>query len=375
MNSGKVRVYELSRELNLDNKDILAICEQLNISIKSHSSTITDTEAERIRAAAPAAAAEKYTSAHASVSKPQVKTRFSVSVPVQKKQQIVEIRRPKRPKAESYQGLPLLRTPRTRQGYIEPLLDVGNALPLHMVLIPSSTFLMGSPANEPEHRDTESPQREVTVAPFFMGRYPITQAQWRFVAGLPLDKQKLDPEPSHFKGQANHPVEQVSWYDAVEFCARLKNHTNRPYRLPSEAEWEYACRAQTTTPFYFGKTLTDELANYDASVTYANGSEGEYRQTTTPVDHFGIANAFGLSDMHGNVWEWCEDHWHDNYDKAPIDGSAWVSGNEQSKRVLRGGSWLITPRICRSASRSYNSPNFRHAGIGFRVVCSAPRTL
>ena len=367
MNNGKVRIYELSRELNLDNKDILAICEQLNISVKSHSSTISDAEAEQIRAAAEPYAPSRPLPPPASC--PILKR---ARVPVQKKQQILEIRRSP---TEPSKQLVLRRTPRTRQGYIEPLLDVGNALPLHMVLLSSGTFLMGSPANEPERSDEEGPQHEVTVAPFFMGRYPVTQTQWRFVAGLPLAKQKLDPEPSRFKGQANHPVERVSWYDAIEFCARLKNHTNRPYRLPSEAEWEYACRSQTTTPFYFGKTLTDELANYRASSIYANGTKGEYRQATTPVDHFGIANAFGLSEMHGNVWEWCQDHYQSHYDSALTDGSAWVNSNEQADRVLRGGSWDDDPRNCRSASRFYNSPDNRDYRIGFRVVCSAPRTL
>ncbi|WNZ47375.1 formylglycine-generating enzyme family protein [Leptolyngbya boryana CZ1] len=270
----------------------------------------------------------------------------------------------------------LQRTARTGQGYVEPLLDVGNALPLHMVLIPSGTFLMGSPPDEIDRSDDEGPQRTVTVPQFFMGRYPITQAQWRAVAGLPQVDRKLDPEPSQFKGE-NRPVEKVSWYDAVEFCARLKEWTQRPYRLPSEAEWEYACRAGTTTPFYFGKTLTDELANYDALYTYEDGPQDEYRRETTPVDHFGIANVFGLSDMHGNVREWCQDHWHNNYEGAPDDGSAWLTDQEDAFRVVRGGSWGSYPRYCRSAFRDSDSPDNRNSylGLGFRVVCSAPRTL
>ncbi|MBD1848292.1 formylglycine-generating enzyme family protein [Cyanobacteria bacterium FACHB-63] len=268
----------------------------------------------------------------------------------------------------------LQRTSRTGQGYIEPLLDAGSALPLHMVLIPGSTFLMGSPPDEIDRANDEVPQHTVTVPQFFMGRYPITQAQWRSVAGLPQVDRELDPEPSNFKGE-NCPVEQVSWDKAVEFCARLQEHTERPYRLPSEAEWEYACRTGTTTPFYFGKTLTDELANYDASVTYADGPAGEYRRETTPVDHFGIANAFGLSDMHGNVWEWCQDHWHGNYEGAPTDGSAWLTDNEDASRVLRGGSWYDYPQYCRSAYRHDNSPGYRSYNVGFRVVCSAPRIL
>ncbi|OUC15332.1 MAG: hypothetical protein B0A82_07565 [Alkalinema sp. CACIAM 70d] len=244
---------------------------------------------------------------------------------------------------------------------------------LEMVAIPGGRFLMGSPEDEPERYDDESPQHEVTVPSFFMGRYPVTQAQWRWVAGLPPINQELDPVPSRFKGD-NHPVEQVSWHDAVEFCARLSAHTGRPYRLPSEAEWEYACRAGTTTPFHFGQTISTDLANYNSNSTYKDGPKGEYRGKTTPVDQFGIANAFGLCDMHGNVWEWCADHWHDNYEGAPVDGSAWVDqdAGEDNSYVLRGGSWCSFPGSCRSATRYNYLAGARNDSYGFRVVCSAP---
>ena len=171
------------------------------------------------------------------------------------------------------------------------------------------------------------------------------------------------------------PVEQVSWDDAMEFCARLSTHAGRKYSLPSEAEWEYACRAGTTTPFYFGKTLTSDLANYDGSETYNGGPKGEYRRETTPVDKFKYANAFGLSDMHGNVWEWCLDHWHQNYDGAPEDGSAWLTDNDNGRRVRRGGSWDYYPGDCRSAYRFRNTRENRINNIGFRVVSVAPSTL
>ena len=270
--------------------------------------------------------------------------------------------------------LTIRRTPSTGQGYIEPQLAVIDALPLHMVLISGGPFTMGSLNGELEREPSEGPPHEVTVPQFFMGRYLITQAQWRAVTGLPQAEQALNPDPSRFKGN-NHPVEQVSWDDATEFCARLANHTQRPYRLPTEAEWEYACRAGTTTPFYFGNTLTDELANYRASTTYGNGPQGEYRQETTPVDHFGIANAFGLSDMHGNVWEWCADHWHDDYTDAPTDGSAWTEGRNDVRRVLRGGSWIYVPGNCRSARRYHSTRVYRlYNDSGFRVSCSATRT-
>jgi len=251
---------------------------------------------------------------------------------------------------------------------------LGELVGLDMILIPAGTFLMGSPKDELDRNDDEGPQHDVRVSSFFMGRYPVTQAQWRFVAGLTQVNRELDLDPSNFKGD-DHPVERVSWHDAVEFCDRLAKHTGRPYRLPTEAEWEYACRAGTQTPFYFGKTLTTELANYDGNYTYNDGSKGEYRETTISVDHFGIANAFGLCDVHGNVREWCQDHRHGSYEGAPTDGSAWLSKDENASRVVRGGSWGDYPRYCRSAFRLYYTPDDRFGSIGFRVVCSAPRTL
>jgi formylglycine-generating enzyme required for sulfatase activity len=170
----------------------------------------------------------------------------------------------------------------------------------------------------------------------------------------------------------------VSWYDAVEFCARLSQQTGRPYRLPSEAEWEYACRAGTTTPFHFGETITPELANYNGNVTYGKGVKGEYREQTTPVGSFGVGNEFGLYDMHGNVWEWCADHWHNNYEGAPSDGSVWEDDNNNQNHywLLRGGSWVNNPADCRCAFRYYDLPgDLSDYNIGFRVVCAAAWTL
>jgi formylglycine-generating enzyme required for sulfatase activity len=221
-----------------------------------------------------------------------------------------------------------------------------------------------------------------------MGRYPVTQAQWKAVAALPKINRELERDPSEFKGD-NRPVENVSWYDAVEFCDRLSSHTKRQYRLPSEAEWEYACRAGTTTPFHFGETITTDLANYRGtdneeykwSGSYGRGPKGIYREETTEVGSFKVANAFGLYDMHGNVWEWCLDDWHNNYEGAPTDGSPWFDENDnisqkQGRAVLRGGSWDDDPRLCRSASRYY----YFRAGrgnlvnpLGFRVVCAFGR--
>lgn len=251
-------------------------------------------------------------------------------------------------------------------------------LTLDLVLVPGGEFYMGSPPNEEERDwykssypelegvDVEK-QHHVTVQTFAMSQFPITQAQWRFVAGLPRIEQDLEPEPANFPGD-DRPIEVVNWYEAMEFCARLSQYTGRAYRLPSEAEWEYACRAETKTPFHFGDTLSTDLANYYGSCTYAEGVPGEYRQKTTDVGSFGVVNAFGLSDMHGNVREWCQDIWHPSYDGAPADGSAWTSEGDARYRVLRGGSWFIYPRYCRSASRDSDAPAVRAYSIGFRVV-------
>jgi formylglycine-generating enzyme required for sulfatase activity len=211
----------------------------------------------------------------------------------------------------------------------------------------------------------------VTIKPFFIGKFLVTQAQWRAVAGLPKVKIDLNPYPSNFKG-AKRPVEQVSWYEVVEFCARLSQQTGQEYRLPSEAEWEYACRAGTKTPFHFGQTITTDLANYDGNEVYASGPKGIYRQQTTEVGSF-PANAFGLYDMHGNVWEWCQDTYHKNYNGAPKDGSAWIDQSDRNSRMVRGGSWKLPPRICRSADRRRYHPGSRLDEVGFRVAVSPAR--
>jgi len=286
---------------------------------------------------------------------------------------------------------------------------IKEAITLDMVAIPGGTFLMGSPAGE--GRDAEHPQHEVTFPSFFMSKTPITQAQWHIIASrtdLKVNRD-LDPDPARFKDDPapktlpnyvfsetvptrwDRPVERVSWYEAVEFCDRLSQLTGREYRLPSEAEWEYACRAilpdsssiressqNTTYPaFHFGETLTDQLANYNANNTYAYEPKGQYRGQTTPVGSF-PPNAFGLYDMHGNVWEWCLDDWHDNYEGAPTDGSAWLDDNDnysRSRKILRGGSWCDVPHFCRVAFRINVIPGYLVNYDGFRVVCVSGRTL
>lgn len=251
--------------------------------------------------------------------------------------------------------------------------NLGNGITLEMVSIPSGTFMMGSSRDELERRNSESPQHLVNIKQFYVGKYLVTQAQWRAVAGLPQVNRELDPDPSYFKGD-KRPVESVSWYDAVEFCDRLTTHTKRQYRLPSEAEWEYVCRAGTTTPFHFGETIKSEFANYNAN--YIAGVKGTNPKQTTEVGSFGVANAFGLYDMHGNVWEWCLDDWHKNYEGAPTDGSSWFDDNnslhqKQGYALLRGASWISNSIDCRCASR-FNLYRSVCIGIGydfgFRVV-------
>ncbi len=247
--------------------------------------------------------------------------------------------------------------------------DLGNGEILEMVAIPGGTFLMGSPDSEEGRSSNESPQHSVTITPFYMGKFTITQAQWRVVATLPQVHCALKRDPSYFKGE-NLPVERISWYEAIEFCERLSQKTGRAYRLPSEAEWEYACRAGTTTPFHFGGTITPDLANYNGNSTYNSGATGQYRKKTTPVGNFQVTNAFGLYDMHGTIWEWCADSWHTHYHGAPSNGRVWSNNGDNRYRLVRGGSWSGNPGSCRSASRGIDFPGGRSSRIGFRVVCT-----
>lgn len=220
-------------------------------------------------------------------------------------------------------------------------------------LIPGGTFLMGSPEGEAERRPNEGPQREVTIAPFLMCQTPCTQEAWQRVTG---------DSPSHFKG-ARRPVEQVSWEQCEAFCRKVG------LRLPSEAEWEYACRAGTTTPFCFGETITPEQVNYDGNHPYGGAAKGASPRETTDVASF-PPNAFGLHDVHGNVWEWCQDTYQESYAGAPTDGSTW----DASSRVLRGGGWSFSAGFCRAAFRYRLEPCIRYIVLGFRPARSLPLT-
>jgi formylglycine-generating enzyme required for sulfatase activity len=231
--------------------------------------------------------------------------------------------------------------------------------------------MMGSPASEPERRDAEV-QHRVTISGFYMGKYEVTQKEWTEVMGT---------NPSNFKGD-NLPVEMISWYEAVEYCNKRSIKEGLPvayrgsgdvitcdftaggYRLPTETEWEYACRAGTTTPFNTGNNITTEQANYDGNYPYNGHAKGTYRERAMRVGSF-APNSWGLYDMHGNVWEWCWDWFGDYRTAAWIDPMGASSG---SYRVLRGGSWLIDGQRLRSACRSNNTPSNRYSDLGFRLV-------
>jgi len=235
--------------------------------------------------------------------------------------------------------------------------DLDNGVIIDMVSIPGGTFLMGSPETEDERINREGPQHEVTVAPFYMSKYLVTQAQWEAV---------MEYNPSSFKGK-NIPVETVSWKEAVAFCQRLSDMTDKKYSLPTEAQWEYACRANTTTPFFFGETITSDLVNFDANYPYTSIPKGIYRQKTTDVGSF-PPNTFGLYDMHGNVWEWCADPWHENYHGAPSDAGVWEIESSAKRFILRGGSWYHDAGKMRSAFRGRGLPTERNGDVGFRIV-------
>lgn len=243
-------------------------------------------------------------------------------------------------------------------------LDLSHQITLDLIGIPGGKFMMGSPEHEWEREVEESPVHRVLIRPFLMGKYPVTQAQWWAVMGNnPSRFAPADPATS------KKPVEKVSWSDCNQFCERLSQLIGREFRLPTEAEWEYACRGNTQSPFHFGSTISTELANYNGEDTYGSGVEGENRQQTTDVDLF-TPNPFGLYDLHGNVAEWCADTWHSNYQNAPTDGSAWINNQPKDLRVLRGGSWLHFPGSCRAAQRLKSAPNSKSDAFGFRIATS-----
>lgn len=230
---------------------------------------------------------------------------------------------------------------------------------LEMVEIPAGSFLMGSSESESEKRENETPQHEVDLRSFYLGKFSVTQVQWLAVM------KSLPKISEDFRGN-DLPVVNVWLEKAIEFCTKLSTLTGEKFRLPSEAEWEYACRAGTASPFSFGETINAGQANFNGGQPFGQTQKGEFRKCLTTVGSF-PPNDFGLYDMHGNVWEWCADIWHENYFNAPNDGSAWLRNGDQSYCVQRGGSWIDRTANCRSAFRvgdiAHNNENI----VGLRV--------
>jgi formylglycine-generating enzyme required for sulfatase activity len=253
-----------------------------------------------------------------------------------------------------------------------------------MVVVPAGSFIMGSPDDEPQREGSESPRHEVTIAhPFAVARHAVTRGQFdAFVSAsghkteggalIWKDKWEHDPKASWrapgFVQDDSHPVVCIIWDDAKAYATWLSQITGKPYRLLSEAEREYVTRAGTTTPFWWGSSITPDQANYYGSLVYeGGGSKGKWRKSTVPVGSF-EANPWGLYNVHGNVWEWCEDVYHDNYSGAPLDGSAWLQGEDASVRVARGGTWNGIPQILRAATRGGLTTAHRYVNIGFRLL-------
>lgn len=242
----------------------------------------------------------------------------------------------------------------TTLGYARSFIqDLGNGVNLEMVQIPGGKYLMGS---RDERCDWEFPEHEVILPNFFMSKYPVTQEQYKAITGA---------NPSMFKGD-QLPVENVSWNNAVSFCEELAIKTGKSYTLPSETQWEYACRAGTGTAFYFGDSINSDLVNYNGNYSYGLVHKQNFRQKTVPVGSL-MPNAYGLYDMHGNVYEWCLDDWHSNYNGAPDNQNPWFSRSSRWK-VVRGGSWNTSPQDCRSTSRSLHMADSAYGDIGFRLV-------
>ena len=246
--------------------------------------------------------------------------------------------------------------------------DLGNGIAgPEMVVIPAGRFTMGSPETEESRDDDEGPQREVSIGRFAMSRMEVTFDDWQ--ACVEGGGCKSNPKPNDRGwGRGSRPVMYVNWNDVQKYIAWLNGRVDgSPYRLPTEAEWEYAARAGTTTPFWTGETISTDQANYNGNFVYESGREGVYREKTLPVGILNAPNPFGLHDVHGNVWEWVQDCPATDYSSAPLDGTAHSSSG-CSQRVLRGGAWLNAPWVLRSAHRSVSDSDGRSYGVGFRLA-------
>jgi len=232
---------------------------------------------------------------------------------------------------------------------------------IDMINIPGGFFLMGSPKEEKDSLNIERPQHSVCIPSFWMSKYPITQEQWTVI---------MKSNPSRFKG-SRKPVDKVTWHQSQTYCKILSQRFQKKFRLPSEGEWEYACRAGTNSEFYCGQTIISSIANYDSRYSYKQEMITDFINETTEVGLF-PPNGFGLYDMCGNVWEWCQDSWHDNYENAPTNEKPWINSTlfsaKEKKRVRRGGSWRNKASYCRSSSRSCFDADSADITLGFRIV-------
>ena len=242
----------------------------------------------------------------------------------------------------------------------------GPAYP-EMVVVPAGSFMMGTSQSEEGRDDDEGPVHRVMISePLAVGVYAVTFDEWDACVRDGGGCGGYWPDDEGW-GRGRRPVINVSWEDAKAYVSWLSVETGEAYRLLSEAEWEYVARAGTTTPFHTGRTISTDQANYDGDYTYGSGREGRYRKKTIPVGSF-AANAFGLHDVHGNVWEWVEDCWHGNYADAPENGITWTWGGDCSVRVMRGGSWYKRPDYIRSGFRRRRGTSNRDETYGFRVA-------
>lgn len=233
-----------------------------------------------------------------------------------------------------------------------------NSLGMKFAYIPPGTFMMGSPKDEKSRANDENQHKVTLTKGFYLGICTVTQEEWLALMGK---------NPSKFQGEKGLPVEQVNWHECQEFIKKLTAKDKQPYRLPTEAEWEYACRAGTTTPFCFGETISTDQANYNGKYAYGEGRKGVFRGKTMPVGSF-PPNAWGLYDMHGNVCQWCQDRFSNSYNSKYPDADAIDPlGTVGESNVLRGGSWIDNPLECRAAYRGGSRPALRHALVGFRV--------
>jgi formylglycine-generating enzyme required for sulfatase activity len=241
-------------------------------------------------------------------------------------------------------------------------LDLGNGVKLELIRIPAGEFVMGSPDEEPDHDISESPQHKVVIGrPFYMGKFEVTQNQWGVIRQA-SSRANIGPL---------FPADGVSWTDATRWCEEMSKRLKVQVRLPTEAEWEYACRAGTTTAYAFGPKLSAKDASF-------NSSDEARKRKTMPVGSF-KPNAWGLYDMHGNVWEWCQDTLQGDYENAPKTDAAWIDPQTPYNRVRRGGSWADDAANLRSAVRwgaaaSEKEPELRNDQVGFRVVVDVPNT-